>query len=113
MHGPHHVPSPLELLVYFGKTGNVGVVSYLLRQRIPTERLSPQQVAQVEDIQRQLHEWVLIEKQFGPGASLNLSHKAEIEELVKTEGNKGYLTDYLINAERYREVTGENWLWSV
>jgi hypothetical protein len=99
------------MILYFSTTGNRGILKHLTERVIKRETLSVEQLRQLKDIEIQLTEWIEIEKEYGHGASLNLLNTEEIEKLVSIEGEKPYFKDYIKNAERYRAIMGDSWLW--
>jgi hypothetical protein len=111
MSDPFYVPTSFESLIYFSQTGNAGVVSHLLKS-ISKADLSDEQLAQVATIEEKLCRWLAIEAKYGPGASLNLGHTKAIEQLVFSEKNESYFAEYIPNAEKYRAISGDEWLWT-
>lgn len=78
--------SPFQMIMYFSTTGNRGIVKHLIERVINREKLSVEQLRQLKDIEKQLAKWIQIEKEYGPGSSLNLLNTEEIEKLVFLKG---------------------------
>jgi hypothetical protein len=112
MTDPFYVPTPFESLVYYAKTGNIGIVTHLLRDTLPKSELTAEQLVQLAEIRRQLTIWLSIEAEFGMGASLNLKHEKAMAALLRSEGNMAYFAEYIPNAEKYRSVSGAEWIWA-
>lgn len=107
------VPTTLESLQRFADSGSILIIETIFRlETAALKDLDEKGHRELAEIQRRLNEWKMIEAEHGKGSALNPAHKVLLHAISGSQELQQAYAPLLANAERYKGIMGQNWLWS-